>query len=463
MIDTLKVGVPLTRHQWQYLTELAAQDDRWVPALVNRAAGEIRVRHETSVLSTDSQSFHRELRWAVPGEYTQEGTYLYLELSLPKLWYGHNVRLLYNWVKALELLRDWMNEKLRQPRMLKYPKVIDWKVFRADVCYAWKFPSQRLAEAYLCTLQKLSYPRKKPIIYPCESILFTGATYSFKFYLKLPEFIHHDEEELINQGASQDLTHSLRSMATGVLRCEATLRRKWLTKNNIDRVSDLLRDEFWFTNLDGSRIHGGYEMLRVITILVHLRQSGEDIDFDNMKDGEILSCPENTCLVSAKFDPDRGLFADIKYEAQSYKDGLYVHKSGSDIISRRWNLQLVLQFFIGKFVGENSGVEYVDTVEEKLLAIYKPVKAARLTSVWLYIQRFGPKKAKEAFGHDSYYAARRDMIKAGISIIEPPANVKIIERDFLERFKLQVPSQDAVNLHDDFRDGENLLNFKANT
>jgi hypothetical protein len=101
-----------------------------------------------------------------------------------------------------------------------------------------------------------------------------------------------------------------------------------------------------------------------------------------------------------------------------------------------------------------------DQVESKLLEAYKPVKAARLMSFWLYVQRFGSARAKEAFGKNSYYVSKGDMKKAGITLLEPPTgNVTVLEADFLRRFRMQIPSDDVTNQYDDHRDTVNVLNF----
>jgi hypothetical protein len=137
----------------------------------------------------------------------------------------------------------------------------------------------------------------------------------------------------------------------------------------------------------------------------------------------------------------------------------YTHRGGGFKVRVRDNPTKVLETFLTKFLGENPAMQHVDLVQSSLLAAYKPVKAARLVSMWLYVQRFGTVRTKEDFGHDSYYYAKREMKKAGVSLIEPPENVTTIDGDFLRAFKMAVPSPYVTNKFDDYRDTENVLNF----
>lgn len=118
----------------------------------------------------------------------------------------------------------------------------------------------------------------------------------------------------------------------------------------------------------------------------------------------------------------------------------------------------LLQYFLGRFLGGNRGMDSADQVEIKLLNKFKQVKAARLTSFWLYVQKFGSEKAKQVFGNDSYYASKRDLKAADVSLIEPPKLV-LVDKDFIQSFKFELPSPHVTNIVDDFRDSDNILNL----
>jgi hypothetical protein len=104
-------------------------------------------------------------------------------------------------------------------------------------------------------------------------------------------------------------------------------------------------------------------------------------------------------------------------------------------------------------------MQTVDEVEAKLASVYKPVKATRLTGLWLYVQKFGTAKAKATLGDRPYYRAKADLKKAGVSLVEPPSNVIHVDRDFFQNFRFEVPSRFVTNRVDNFRNSENLLNL----
>jgi hypothetical protein len=173
----------------------------------------------------------------------------------------------------------------------------------------------------------------------------------------------------------------------------------------------------------------------------------EEAFLANMEDGKYFTMPEGQ---------------EVYTISQAINNGemfCYKHKQGGFHIRRRDNPTAILQFFLRKYIGENSGMESVDVVKAKLLKAYKPVKASRLISFWLYVQRFGTQEAQSMFGRDSYYASKRDLKQAGVSLVEPPKNVVHIDRDFYSAFRMAVPSPYVTNKFDDFRSSDNILNF----
>ena len=245
MIDTIKVLIPLNPKQHDRIKEVARESDRWTWVLHNQASGELLFRKISGLFKTDSHSYHREIRWDIDESYEFGRCHLTVELSLPKFWYGHNINLLYGWLPSLELLRSHLNKQLRLKTRLALPDIDAWELRRVDICYAWRFPEQNLAQLFLDSLKALHFPNKKPIIYP-ESILFKGNTYSVKFYLKLPEFKTHDLKELLKQKASFEWIEHLESIATGVLRMEVTLRHRYLKRNGINTIKELREFRQWF-------------------------------------------------------------------------------------------------------------------------------------------------------------------------------------------------------------------------
>lgn len=432
MFDTLKFAIPLSDRQYQRIRSIALSTDREQWSLLNPTTGELRFKRLIGLAETDQQSFHREIRWDIPGHYTLGQTPLTVEFSLPKFWYGHNVSLLYDPVVPLNHFKKVLERQLRLTR-LKLPPIETWILKRADLCYAYKCPSQIAAQAVLDSLKHLHYPRKKPAIYP-TGILFTGRAYSVKFYLKLDDFRTHDMIALIKDGASLEWVNYLEQKADGVLRYEATLRSQYLKQKGIQSINDLLNISMNASKfqLDSDSVERKTEQEKTYLwkqiVLYNVQSGALKPDGDDLlvrfKDGQVFTSPFGSFTVLTKTVTDE-----------------------------------LLQYFLDKFVGD-KGMQLASEVEAKLNEVYRPVKAARLMSFWLYVQRFGSDKAKESFGKRTYYYSRSDLKKAGVSLVEMSDNVVKLSPGFFQDFKLEVPSRFVTNEFDDFRDGQNLLNFK---
>jgi hypothetical protein len=411
--------------------------------------GEIKLRRITGLANADQNSFHRDIRWDVPYHYSEGDTYLTVELSLPKLYYGQNINLLYDFVTGLELLKETLEKNFGLRGRGKLTPFYEWQLWRIDCCYAWSCPTQKVARQILDSLTHLHFPRKKPHIYPGESIMFAGTTYSLKFYLKLPEFRKNSLKELIKAGAAYEWLNHCEKIATGVLRVEATLRRKYLKARGLLKVSDLLEPviEYEF-NTDDHPEGFDYETA-IFAISAHHSEQDEAGDWNSViceaEDGDRFNLPEG-----------------YEFEYWNSEEEFTYRHTGSGFILRKTDQPTaILQYLLLKFLGQNPGMQHTDEVEALLNDAFKPVKAARLMGMWLYVQRFGTDRTKEAFGHNSYYVARRDMKNAGVSLIEPPKNVVRLESKFLDKFRVEVPSEYVVNRVDEFRTSGNVLNLPA--
>lgn len=445
MLDSIKVGIPLTLSQHKRILKAVEQSDRYRWVLFNDRTQEILFRQVSGLASTDQHSYHRELRWDAPKTWSPDAK-LVLEFSIPKFWYGHNIRLLHDFMIPLRELRASLNRQFNLKR-LPLPDPAEWTVMRLDPCYAYRFPNQKASQLYLDGLKHLSYPKKKPILYE-TSIVFPGQTYSLKFYLKHPEFRQHDMKALIKSGSALEWVNLLEDLARGVLRCEATLRSKYLQRQGIRTVSDLLkpiREYEWDSDLASSE--GFDPLLSVFAIAIYYAHTNginfeENIRLGRMTplvDGMRLEAPKLTC---------------------EFPDGrIYNHPGGGYFVRVQDRLTSLLRYFITRFLGENVKMQSADEVKAKLLETYKPVKASRLTSFWLYVQRFGESDAKEIFGKDSFYRSKRDVKKAGVSLVDEPKLVTRADQNFLRNFELIVPSPHATNHYDDARDSLNVLDF----
>jgi hypothetical protein len=458
MLDTIKLGIPLTQKQHEKIQAIAYQSEvnQWV--LLIPTTGELQFRKITGLAETDQNSFHREIRWDIPatyhpprsklvkGEFVEvDETFLIVELSLPKLLYGHNIHLLYNFTVAIARLKEMLEKRFNLQTRAKFVDINQWQVWRVDCCYAWRTPNQQIAQQLLDSLKHLHYPRKDRVIY-ATSIMFGGSTYSVKFYLKLPEFEQHDRKALLKAKARLEWVNCLEQKADGVLRYEATLRRKFLERQNIRTVGDLTRPLIE-VELDSHLVSDGQNRDLVIDAI--MAQNSEQFEgnseaqwLGNLQDGKRLTMVEGG--ITTQYSPE-GI--------QEYQ-----HQAGGMTVRRRDNPTEILKYFLDKFIGEH-GMQQADEIEAKLMSIYKPVKAARLISFWLYIQRFGTSKAKEVFGKNSYYVSKADLKKAGVSLIEAENTVVTLKSDFFKNFKLRVPSENVTNRFDEYPDHDNVLNF----
>lgn len=398
----------------------------------NPSTGELLFRRTKGGLRTDGESYHRELRWDIPHDYIDRDCRLLIEFSVPKYWYGNNIHLLYDFAQALRHLKSSLETQFELKGKARLPDVMTWQVLRADLCYAWRFTSQELAQRYLDSLKRLHYPRKRPTYYP-TAILFAGHTYSFKVYLKFPEFKSHDRKELLKAKASLEWINHLEALAYGVLRAEATLRQKYLKRNGIETVSDLVEPVVLIEWHEDQTKHPYHPKLSVDSFLAHQEELGV-----RLEDGTVLTMPP----------------VQVGYFDENGKIAAYPHPGGDFTLRKLDRTVVILKRLLVKFIGENAGMQQADQVETKLMGAYKPIKAARLMSFWLYIQRFGSEKAKEMFGSRNYYYCKSDLKKAGVSLAEPP---KVT--DEMQDFKLEIPSRFVTNRVDDFRDHSNILNF----
>jgi hypothetical protein len=457
MLDTIKLGVPLTQKQYDKIHAFSFQSAREQWVLLIPTTGELRFRRISGLTETDQNSYHREIRWDIPASYLPpraelgdgkflkaDKTFLTLELSLPKLSYGHNIHLLHEFTTAIAKLKKLLEKQFNFQGKAKLADIGQWQIWRLDCCYAWRMPSQQIAQQVLDSLKHLHYPRKKPIIYP-TTIFFGGNTYSVKFYLKLPEFKNHDSKALIKAKASKGWVSHLENKANGVLRYEATLRRKYLERQNIKTVADLARPLIEL-ELDQELTSNGEDPFLIIQRVLDCNHD----ELETESDQEWLE----KLWDGRRFTAGGGCTILVTPEGTQE----YEHQAAGITIRRTDNPTVILKYFLEKFIGEH-GMQKADEVEAKLMATYKPVKAARLISFWLYVQRFGTAKAKEVFGLNSYYVSRRALKEAGVSLIEATNTVVTVDADFLRNLKLEVPSHHVTNEYDDFDDHDNLLNF----
>jgi len=225
MIDTIRFSIPLA--------------DYMVDVIKSRATETMKFDHKT-----------KQLKFRVFNAMVNLGSYdrnvniflsevkqnvCFIELSVPKFYYGHNVYLLH--LDRFHSVIDSLYSALLE-YFSDFPSPQFWRVERLDVCYSWKFQEEATAMLVLDAVKKISFPRKKKYQYP-TSVMEIGRTYSIKWYLKHPEYYTHDFKNLLKTDV--DLAHKMEQTSRGVLRFEVTLRKQALQyhfQNDIIRLKD---------------------------------------------------------------------------------------------------------------------------------------------------------------------------------------------------------------------------------
>ena len=452
MLDTIKFGIPLSRSQHKKLSNLVTQNEDWQWVMLNQKTGDLRFVRYKGLFDCDQQSFRRQIYWDISEIYVDDDTYLTVELSLPKYWYGHNIHLLFDWYSAIEELRKQFQRQLN----CIFPSIDNWKVWRADICYAWRCPSQQLAQSLLDSLKKLDFPYKKKVIRD-ESISFPGSTYSFKFYLKYPEFKAHDRKALLQDNARLEWIEYLEKKADGVIRCEATLRRKYLKRKDINTIADLNRknqhilfSDETIENYPDIEENPMSQALVLSSVLNYLGHTENWISF-----GDRVNFRNNL------LDEHNGEYSFQAPEHYYGEHGPRQHfKGGAFSTFDRPITMDILSDLITKYIGSYKGMNNIETVEEKVIKKYQKCRAATLLGFWSYVQRKGIKKAKDFYGYDSFYRCKADLKKVGVSLVTPPVVINASDR-FFKNFEFTLPNEYGTNQADDYRDHDNLLNLPS--
>lgn len=210
MIDTIRFRIPLNQKCCELLKKKSIETSRYDHKTDNTLF---------KIYKTDIElgSYDRNINIFFDDKYPDEAR---VEFSVPKYVFGHNVWLLYaSKVEEVidQIYRNFCNY------FGDFPHYSKWEIMRLDICYAWKFESDSIADAVLTTLHSYRYSRKEHTIYD-TSIMIKGRTYSLKWYLKHPEYYKHDFKALLLKRHTQ-YAHEIESTAKGVLRFEATLRK----------------------------------------------------------------------------------------------------------------------------------------------------------------------------------------------------------------------------------------------
>lgn len=224
-----------------------------------------------------------------------------VECSLPKFFNGHNVELLMDYkARIFDLVNYlYMFFKVRSLSSEQIRKII---LSRVDICYYYKFPSQIHATDFIRAFRVMFKNKRKKLHHYNTSVMFTGRSFSMKFYMKLDEFRAHDKKDIYkridvlteeNSNYKHDekefakrhyqwqkfasdymkIVDHAESLANGMVRCEFTLRKQKLNYDGLYCLGDLI-------DLD---IVAYYEKLLSMQGVLEMAKSGADEVFDKLK------------------------------------------------------------------------------------------------------------------------------------------------------------------------------------
>jgi II/X family phage/plasmid replication protein len=230
MIDTLRVRIRISYQLWMELDKQRAYG--------TLSPGLVRIRSYLKIPPYDG----------IVTISTEDFKYVFLEASLPKIAFGHNVKLLYP-SEIPPIL-----EKIEKAFIEQYgeiPSWEKWEVQRIDICYAWSFKKLTKVINVLRFLRTQEYPDKDIHWYPDETITFGGRSFSISFYSKQPEF-RRQYKKLKRNGFPKEAEEGL-ALSKGVLRFEVRLFGQKLTTllhEEILYCKDILNINFYYNVLN---------------------------------------------------------------------------------------------------------------------------------------------------------------------------------------------------------------------
>lgn len=231
MIDTIRIKTDLLSYVWNAieLKKKAAITSRDVMKLV----GIFEVPPYNAVAKVETRDYKSA----------------FIEVSLPKVAYGHNVALVYPQQIPSLLQRIEMAFVEEFGDITSYKK---WQIQRLDTCYAWKFPDNDTALQIIKFLRTLEYPAKKLHVYKDETVTFGGRSFSITYYRKEQEFVRFGYKKLLRDGHTR-IADEAKLLSKGVLRYEIRLFRQKLSlllNKRFITYEDIMNIDFYYNVLN---------------------------------------------------------------------------------------------------------------------------------------------------------------------------------------------------------------------
>lgn len=223
---------------------------------------------------------------------------IHIEVSLPKFVNGQNVDLLFDYRTSLIDFVNYLYQFFRvSPPNSDSLRSIE--LTRADFCYYYRYQSQIHALDFIRSFKSWCKHKRKKVAFYDTSVMFVGASYSLKFYMKYDEFQAHDKKEIVKKIGSlmdfmdqedrsgdvkrdlakyTDLINYCDLFSTGMVRCEFTIRKKKLNYDGVFTLGHLF-------DLD---VVSYYEGLLDKMGVLKMGHSGKDEVFNKLKNDKKL-------------------------------------------------------------------------------------------------------------------------------------------------------------------------------
>ncbi len=226
MIDTIRFAIHLSQDQLDYVKSKCREITD-----TDKSSGEIKMKIYKKEINLPSYDYNLNL-------FIYQDDCIYLEFSAPKIFYGHNIYLLYP--KDFPKVFEEVQFRLEKAFDMSFGYYDTWTIQRLDISYAWKFLTQEQAEFALLLLNVYSYARKDKE-FRGNSLKFKGSAYDVKFYLKFDEYLKHDQKRFLKI-ENYDMAYNLADLAEGVLRYEVLFRKEqlqYIFEKKVIHLSDI--------------------------------------------------------------------------------------------------------------------------------------------------------------------------------------------------------------------------------
>jgi len=218
MIDTIRFKIKVKEVNPDFLISMSCQKE-----------GKLKYKIFKDVINVGSFSYFINL-------YISNENELFLEFSLPKYLFGHNLSIA-DFSDLLPVLKEI--QKTLKSFCTPAP-LSKWEVQRIDIC-SYRDSENPYSDIFF--YQAISFPRKKKYIYD-TSVMFVGSSYSIKVYIKEDEFFRHDFKRICKSDMS--FAYNLLAQSKGKIRIETSYRKKVLSSLfQTDHLSvyNLLKDK----------------------------------------------------------------------------------------------------------------------------------------------------------------------------------------------------------------------------